>query len=81
MLTASSVAHHNTRKSCWVIINSQVYDLTEFLDHHPGGSSVILQYAGKVQQSFYLMNINYDAHKKQIGRNKSLRPGASSRDH
>ncbi|KAI5844097.1 FMN-dependent dehydrogenase-domain-containing protein [Tricharina praecox] len=41
------VAKHNTRASCWVIIHNQVYDVTSFLDSHPGGANIILRYAGR----------------------------------
>jgi len=48
-LSASEVAKHNSQKSCWVIIEDHVYDVTDFLADHPGGSSIILRYAGKVE--------------------------------
>lgn len=38
---------HNTRESCWVIINGQVYDATSVLEWHPGGAAVILKASGK----------------------------------
>ncbi|ELU42074.1 cytochrome b2 [Rhizoctonia solani AG-1 IA] len=47
MLTAEAVAKHNTRDSCWIVVHGHVYDVTEFLDDHPGGSKIILKYAGK----------------------------------
>jgi L-lactate dehydrogenase (cytochrome) len=40
------VEKHRTRRSCWTIIGQTVYDITDFLDKHPGGASVLLQYAG-----------------------------------
>ncbi len=43
----TEVARHNSRKSCWIIINDTVYDVTEFLRNHPGGERAILVYAGK----------------------------------
>lgn len=46
-LSLSEVAKHNTRSSCWVIIKDRVYDVTEFLPAHPGGSKIILKYAGR----------------------------------
>jgi L-lactate dehydrogenase (cytochrome) len=46
LISAEEVAKHNTRDDCWVIISGQVYDVTEFLDQHPGGAKVILQQAG-----------------------------------
>jgi isopentenyl diphosphate isomerase/L-lactate dehydrogenase-like FMN-dependent dehydrogenase len=40
------VAKHNTADSCWVILYGNVYDVTDFISDHPGGSKVILQLAG-----------------------------------
>ena len=47
MLSAVQVAEHNSRASCWIIVSGHVYDVTDFLEQHPGGAAVILQYAGK----------------------------------
>jgi cytochrome b involved in lipid metabolism len=46
-ITRDEVARHNTRDSLWCIIDSKVYDLTEFADVHPGGSVVLEQVAGQ----------------------------------
>ncbi|EKM81155.1 hypothetical protein AGABI1DRAFT_112847 [Agaricus bisporus var. burnettii JB137-S8] len=46
-LSGKEVALHNSRDSCWIIVHGHVYDVTEFLDDHPGGSRIILKYAGK----------------------------------
>jgi cytochrome b involved in lipid metabolism len=29
-----------------MVINDKVYDLTEFITHHPGGYEIMLEYAG-----------------------------------
>ncbi|KDQ21621.1 hypothetical protein BOTBODRAFT_99401 [Botryobasidium botryosum FD-172 SS1] len=47
MLSAADVAKHNSSDSCWIIVDGQVYDVTEFLHEHPGGSAIILKYAGR----------------------------------
>ncbi|KAL2212441.1 FMN-dependent dehydrogenase [Sarocladium strictum] len=44
---AAEVAKHNTQDSCWVILYDHVYDVTDFLTSHPGGSRIILKLAGK----------------------------------
>ncbi|KAF7713947.1 FMN-dependent alpha-hydroxy acid dehydrogenase [Penicillium ucsense] len=46
-LTGAAVAEHNSKDSCWVIVHGKAYDVTEFLPEHPGGSKIILKYAGK----------------------------------
>ncbi|ORY82640.1 inositolphosphorylceramide-B C-26 hydroxylase [Protomyces lactucae-debilis] len=40
---------HNSSKSCWVTLatSDRVYDVTEFVDDHPGGGELILEYAGR----------------------------------
>ena len=47
MITFSELAEHSSRKSCWVALYGQVYDVTEFLNSHPGGVKSILRWAGK----------------------------------
>ncbi|KAL4879448.1 oxidoreductase [Aspergillus karnatakaensis] len=47
MLTRSEVKKHSTRRSCWIIIAGTVYDVTDFVDEHPGGPNILLQYAGR----------------------------------
>ncbi|RVD85247.1 uncharacterized protein DFL_003573 [Arthrobotrys flagrans] len=47
LLTSSEIAKHNSAESCWVIIHGKAYDVTDFLPEHPGGSKIILKYAGK----------------------------------
>ncbi|KAH6856695.1 FMN-dependent dehydrogenase-domain-containing protein [Chaetomium sp. MPI-CAGE-AT-0009] len=46
-LTGAQVAQHNKSDDCWVIVHGRAYDVTEFLPEHPGGTKIILKYAGK----------------------------------
>jgi cytochrome b involved in lipid metabolism len=41
------VAQHNTGQSCWCYIGQKVYDVTTWLDAHPGGRQVLLLAAGR----------------------------------
>lgn len=47
MITFGELSGHNSRESCWVAIHGQVYDVTDFLNSHPGGIKSILRWAGK----------------------------------
>lgn len=46
-INLNEVAWHDTVDSCWIVIQDFVYDCTDFLKSHPGGSDVILEYAGR----------------------------------
>jgi cytochrome b involved in lipid metabolism len=41
------VAKHNEKKSVWLLIHDNVYDVTKFLEEHPGGEEVLLEQAGR----------------------------------
>merc|ERR1712050_697470 len=43
----SAVKQHNRMTDCWVVINGNVYDLTNFVTQHPGGPNPILSWAGR----------------------------------
>jgi len=45
--TMEEVAKHNSRESCWTVIRGEVYDLTQWIDKHPGGADKILALCGK----------------------------------
>ncbi|MEY4454703.1 MAG: hypothetical protein RIQ45_226 [Actinomycetota bacterium] len=44
--TLAQVKANNSRQSCWTIINNYVYDLTRWINSHPGGASAILSLCG-----------------------------------
>lgn len=46
-ITQAEVQAHNSAESCYVTIGSKVYDITEFVEDHPGGGDLVLEYAGK----------------------------------
>ena len=46
-LLRAEVESHNSKKSCYVTIGTRVYDVTDFLDDHPGGGDLIMKYGGK----------------------------------
>ncbi|CAH0046625.1 unnamed protein product [Clonostachys solani] len=45
--TMDEIAGHNTIADLWVVIDNDVYDMTEFQHKHPGGYKVMRGVAGK----------------------------------
>ncbi|VDM45118.1 unnamed protein product [Toxocara canis] len=45
-VTRAEVAEHNNNRSTWIVMSNKVYDVTKFLDEHPGGCEVLLEQAG-----------------------------------
>lgn len=46
-ITLEEVKKHNSRDSVWFVIHNKVYDVTKFMEEHPGGEEVLLEQAGK----------------------------------
>ncbi|XP_047095731.1 cytochrome b5-like [Lolium rigidum] len=46
-LTLAEVSKHNTKDDCWLVIAGKVYDVTKFLEDHPGGDDVLLSSTAK----------------------------------
>jgi cytochrome b involved in lipid metabolism len=44
---ADVASHKNDENGLWIIIDSGVYDVTKFVDEHPGGSKILKRVAGK----------------------------------
>ncbi|KAB5516129.1 hypothetical protein DKX38_026777 [Salix brachista] len=47
VFTFEEVSVHNNHKDCWLIINGKVYDVTKFMEDHPGGDEVLLSFTGQ----------------------------------
>ncbi|XP_030766124.1 cytochrome b5 isoform X1 [Sitophilus oryzae] len=45
--TKAQVRDHNKKESVWVLVHNDIYDVTAFLNEHPGGEEVLLEQAGK----------------------------------
>ena len=45
--TLEECSKHRSEKDCWLIIYGKVYDVTKFLDEHPGGYHIVVAASGK----------------------------------
>ncbi|NXL61632.1 CYB5B protein, partial [Chordeiles acutipennis] len=41
------VGKRNSSREAWLVIHGRVYDVTRFLEEHPGGEEVLLEQAGR----------------------------------
>ena len=46
-ILSADVRSRNTANSCYVTLGTKVFNITPFLEDHPGGGDLILQYGGK----------------------------------
>ena len=58
--TAAEVAQHNKVEDLWLIIHGRVYDVTKFVDEHPGGGEVstphsVCEYSKFDRRAFHLI--------------------------
>ncbi|XP_069075539.1 cytochrome b5 [Pleurodeles waltl] len=44
--TLEEIQKHNHSKSTWIILHHKIYDVTSFLEEHPGGEEVLREQAG-----------------------------------
>ncbi|XP_023266628.1 cytochrome b5-like [Seriola lalandi dorsalis] len=44
--TLEEIRLHNMSNDTWLIVHDKVYDITSFLEEHPGGEEVLLEQAG-----------------------------------
>jgi cytochrome b involved in lipid metabolism len=44
--TIEEIKQHNKRKDAWILINKKVYNVTSWIDKHPGGD-IILKWIGR----------------------------------
>ena len=57
--TMKQIEKHNSEKNgVWILIRGGVYDVTEFLEDHPGGPDLILDVAGKDATNDYEVRLH-----------------------
>ena len=65
--TMAQVAANNSAKSCWAVIEGSVYNLTNWINSHPGGSGAIISLCGtEATSSFKARHANQSRPSAQL---------------
>lgn len=51
--SVDEVAQHNKGSDCWLIVDDKVYDVSEFVEGHPGGYAILNNAGGDSTVGFY----------------------------
>ncbi len=41
-ITWKELEQHNVKSDCWLVVRGKVYDVTTWIDRHPGGTDTIV---------------------------------------
>lgn len=47
VISAKEVVKHKSKKSCWMVIDKYVYDVTSYLDKHPSPYNILFKCCGR----------------------------------
>ncbi|XP_073052348.1 cytochrome B5-like protein [Primulina eburnea] len=53
LYTKAEVSLHNKRTDCWIIIKEKVYDVTSYVEEHPGGDAILTHAGDDSTEGFY----------------------------
>ncbi|KVI07642.1 cytochrome b5, heme-binding site-containing protein [Cynara cardunculus var. scolymus] len=49
----AEVLLHNKRTDCWIIIKEKVYDVTSYVEEHPGGDAILVHAGDDSTEGFF----------------------------
>ncbi|KAJ7973786.1 Cytochrome b5-like protein [Quillaja saponaria] len=49
----AEVSLHNKRTDCWIIIKNKVYDVTSYVEEHPGGDAILTHAGDDSTEGFF----------------------------
>lgn len=53
LLSVEDISKHDSPEDCWIVVDGNVWDLTEFAPNHPGGGDIIWRHAGRDATTSY----------------------------
>lgn len=62
VLDLTTIGLHNSSSDCWLLIENQVYDVSQYLQLHPGGEAIILPFCGKDATTAFLTKAGQGSH-------------------
>ncbi|CAD5321573.1 unnamed protein product [Arabidopsis thaliana] len=65
LISFHDVAKHKCKNDCWILIHGKVYDISTFMDEHPGGDNVLLAVTGK-DASIDFEDVNHSKDAKEL---------------
>ncbi|KAL5172213.1 Cytochrome B5-like protein [Glycine soja] len=49
----TEISLHNKRTDCWIIIKNKVYDVTSYVEEHPGGDAILAHAGDDSTEGFF----------------------------
>lgn len=53
-ITKGELSKHTHPKDCWVALGGKIYNISSYLDFHPGGVNILVKFAGKDCTSIFM---------------------------
>ncbi|RWR87106.1 cytochrome b5-like protein [Cinnamomum micranthum f. kanehirae] len=72
VFSLSEVSLHSSKNDCWLIIHGKVYDVSKFLDEHPGGDKVLVDASADGDASDAFEDVGHGTAARSIMNNYSI---------
>ncbi len=64
------IIKHNSHNDCWIVVKNNIYDITNYVNLHPGGILCIAKYAGKRADDVFKYNHHHGRYLRMISKYK-----------
>ena len=51
--TLADVAKHSSKEDVWIVVKGKVYDVTPYVEEHPGGLAILKNAGGDATEGFH----------------------------